>query len=711
MLGAMFPPRPHELTEGQKALRRLMALGVALVALLLVGVAGLLAGGSKALDDLQAREDRALVHSAVDRALRRIVSDTTTATVWDQAYSEFRPGGSLKWADEEVGSYFAYNRGHDITVAIDGRGVPFYAWVGPRRATPTGQGRFLADVAPLIQRARAIEAARKARAPMLPPTNPNLAETASGIVVSNGVAYLVAVSTVTPENAQAPRRPGPAMLVVTAQRMDGHLLRSLSELQIRHARIEAEPRWPAGAIPLHDVHGRFAGWLSWEPERPGLRVLAEAAPAVALGLLAVGAVLAALGWQILRVARRLGGHERALTTAMRDLADARDRAEEANVAKSQFLTNMSHEIRTPLNGVLGMAQLMARSDLAPADHEKVQVIRTSGEALLALLNDILDLSKVEAGHMELDVRPFDLEQAVETATRGFAVIAAQKGVGFLVEVEPAVRGVWLGDGGRVRQVLANLASNAVKFTAAGEVRVRVRRTDEGFACTVSDSGVGIAPDRLPRLFQRFSQVDPSATRKYGGTGLGLAISKEFVELMGGRVSVTSVEGRGSAFSFDLPLEWLHAPVSVVASPSGGGDRPMPRLRVLAAEDNVTNQRLLAAMLEPLGVALTMVVDGAEAVDAFTAERFDLVLMDVQMPTMNGVDATRAIRALEAARGEAATPIIAVSANVMSHQIEEYLAAGMNGFVAKPVEIAALVDAIERALAAAPESDIAREAAA
>ena len=691
----MQGPTKYGLTEGQTALRRLTALSTALVALVVVGLGILLVAGSQALDDLQAREDHMMVASVLDRRMHRLVTDLTTATVWDQAYRELRPGGRSKWMDEEIGSYFAHNRGHDLTIALDGQGRPFYAWAGKSRTDPNGHPRFLAAAAPVIRRARALEAQRGAHPPAAEPTDPSLAETASGVVMVDGAPYIVAASTVTPERAAATRSGKPAALVVSAQHLERELPHLLASSGIRNARFDRAATISPSSMIVRDVDGTAIGEIRWTERHPGVQALKAAAPVLALGFLAVLAVMSALGWQIWRVARRLVIHERAHADALHELQAARDRAESANVAKSQFLANMSHEIRTPLNGVLGMAQVLANSRLSAADREKVGVIRASGEALLGLLNGLLDLSKIEAGRMEIEPHDFDLAGEVETATRSFGVLAAQKDVRFLVDVQPEARGVWRGDAGRIRQVLSNLVSNAVKFTDAGEVRVAVRRTAEGIACTVSDSGVGIARDALKRLFERFSQVDPSATRRFGGTGLGLAISRELVELMGGRITVTSVEGRGSAFSFELPLVRVaDAPTAPVASEAAP---ELPAIRVLAAEDNRTNQLLLTAMLEPLGLDVRITADGRETVEAFRAQDFDLVLMDIQMPVMNGVDATRAIRVIEAERGQAPTPILALSANVMRHQVEEYLAAGMNGFVAKPIEMVQLIGEMERVL--------------
>ncbi|MBW8815753.1 MAG: response regulator [Caulobacterales bacterium] len=689
----------RELSEGRAGVRRLIALGGALLALLVVGAIALLMVGSRALDDLQMRADRALIQSELDRRLGRMVADLTSATIWDQTALTLRPGGDLKWADAEIGTYFAYNRGADWTVVLDAQDRPFFAWAGEARTGAEGQSRLARAAGPLVRKARVLESSG---APRVQAGSPFVirSATAAGIVVIDGVPYLAAASTVSPESGSPLPVQQPAVMVISAQRVDHDMLDSVNRLGIHQAHLEAHGPPRAASLVLHDIAGRPAGQVAWIPGRPGVEVLKAAAPALALGALVAAALASLLGWQIVRVARGIDAHEAAHDQALAELKDARDRAESANIAKSQFLANMSHEIRTPLNGVLGMAQVLAKSELAPGDRDKLHVIRASGETLLGLLNDLLDLSKIEAGRMELDDHDFDLLDVVEAACRPFATLAAQKDVRFLIELDADLVGVWRGDGGKLRQVLANLASNAVKFTSAGEIRVAVRRSAQGVACTVADSGAGIARDRLQQLFLRFSQVDPTTTRRFGGTGLGLAISRELVELMGGTIAVTSVEGRGSAFTFDLPLAWVGACAIRDAAPEA--EPELPPVRVLAAEDNKTNQLLLTAMLEPMGVKVRLTADGSEALAAFQAEAFDLVLMDVQMPTMNGIDATRAIRAFEAQSGRAPTPILALSANVMRHQIEEYLAAGMNGFVAKPIEMAALVAAIEQALAP-PES--------
>ena len=403
---------------------------------------------------------------------------------------------------------------------------------------------------------------------------------------------------------------------------------------------------------------------------------------------------------------QLQANDSALHAAMSDLVEARDAAQAANVLKSQFLANMSHEIRTPLNGVLAMAEIMALGELAPNQRERVAVIRRSGEDLLAILNDILDLSKIEAGRMEIEDGEVSAEALEAKVIQGFAGTAAsKKNLKFSVQVGRAARGARRGDPARVQQILACLVSNAIKFTGEGEVKVLIEGYGldggEGLRITVTDTGIGIAPDQLPLLFQKFSQADSSNTRRFGGTGLGLAISRELARLMRGKIEVESVRGQGSTFTVILPLARLAQATPVDAHASLDGARA---LRVLAAEDIPTNQLVLRTILQAFGVELEMVENGQMALEAWRQRAFDLILMDIQMPVMDGIAATRAIRAEEEASGRARTPIIAVSANALPHHAKTYLENGMDAHVGKPIELARLHEAIEKA---APNSPLRR----
>ena len=386
--------------------------------------------------------------------------------------------------------------------------------------------------------------------------------------------------------------------------------------------------------------------------------------------------------------------------AERAMAEARDQAEAASRAKSEFLANMSHEIRTPLNGVTGVAQVLARTPLSPQQDEMVRMIESSAVTLERLLSDILDLARVESGRIEIHQEPFDLLEAVRATAALSELRAREKGVEFELVIDPAAHGTVLGDAGRIKQILFNLLSNAVKFTPAGRVSLTVTGEEAGtaaprFTFTVQDTGVGFGPECKDRLFSRFEQEDGSITRQFGGSGLGLAISRDLATLMGGSLVAESARGEGATFTLTLDLpraepvgdtEWEAAPAFISAQ------EPRP-LRVLLAEDHPINQKVVQLMLAPMGADLTCVADGAQAVEALAAGRFDVVLMDMQMPVMDGLTAIRLIREGERRAGGAHTPIFTLSANAMGEHVEASLAAGADRHLTKPIAAPVLFGAL------------------
>lgn len=392
---------------------------------------------------------------------------------------------------------------------------------------------------------------------------------------------------------------------------------------------------------------------------------------------------------------------------------AEEEARTANETKSSFLANMSHEIRTPLNAILGMADVLRRDETSPKKRERLELIRSAGDTLLRIVDDVLDLSKVEKGKVEFETVSFDCDDLVHSVASIFALKADEKGLLFDVQTNLKGESCFNGDPTRIRQILTNLISNAVKFTDDGKVSVAVHSEplpDQvqgsetagkvGLVFTVSDTGSGIRSEAIERLFEPFTQTDETVTRRHGGTGLGLAIAQQLAIRMGGHIDVETEPGKGSTFTFTLALEPAE---SHQATPSVGDTNDSARqshesaetpLSILVAEDNAQNRIVLEAILEVFGVEMSFAENGREAVHAWDRGNFDVILMDIQMPIMNGIDATREIRSREAKRGLSPIPIIAVSANVMHHQVDQYYAAGMNGVVGKPIKVPKLISALE-----------------
>ncbi|MCP5157643.1 MAG: CHASE domain-containing protein [Ectothiorhodospiraceae bacterium] len=487
-----------------------------------------------------------------------------------------------------------------------------------------------------------------------------------------------------------------------------------------HTDIDVGGRtWRLSLVATQAFVAQRIGWGPWVALATAVTVIGLVLTLVLVLAARTGAVTRLVTQRTRALARakaRLEVEVAQRREAEASMTRAKEAAEAANQTKSRFLASMSHEIRTPLNGIIGMTEITLDSELTDAQRDNLSVVRTAAHGLLDIINEILDFSRVESGAIELESIEFAPAAVIEEVRRVVSPLASASDLDLLTEIDPEVPRLLRGDPARLRQVLLNLAGNAVKFTESGSVRLRCglgSRSDglpPEVCFSVEDTGIGIEPAKLAQIFEPFSQADASTTRRFGGTGLGLTICARLVEMMGGRIRVESTPGVGSAFHVELPgrVDTDREPARPrrAAPPSTPPvDRdpppPGPRLSVLLAEDNPVNQRVAAAMLRKRGHRVTVAVDGVEAVQAAHDQEFDLVLMDVQMPRLSGLDATRRIRAHERDTGRH-LPIVALTAHAMPEDRQRCLDAGMDDYLDKPIDRARLDAALAR-VTAAPQS--------
>jgi len=637
--------------------------------------------------DVTARmREEALLRDGVIARMAEIEAVTFPETNWDDAVENLDNRFDPEWARTNLTEYLQLSAPFEELFVLNAEDRPIYASRG-EAAAPTADFARFRGVQGLVADVREAESRRGPLSAPPPGARPHMLTRpiqASGFLVKGSSVSLVTVSLVQPDfGASLPKGPR-APVVVTVLPVQGRFLTLLRERFQLSALVTTltpgDPPRGQAQVAMETLQGGPTLRLVWTPRKPGTDLLQAAISPVLLVIFAFGAV----GVVTIGRARRAAA---ALVASHR--------------AQSEFLANMSHEIRTPLNGVVAIADVLARTPLSDRQGELVRIIRSSGETLERLLSDVLDLSKIETGAVDIERAPFHLGEALRAVAALSAPRGEEKGVTLRLEITPEAEAWVMGDVVRVKQVATNLISNALKFTDAGGVVVRlIAREDAAtWRLEVQDTGIGFDPADKAKIFTRFQQADGSVTRRYGGTGLGLSISRQLVELMGGTLDCDSTPGQGSIFITELKLPPAPAAPAVASAPTviecpGEGRR----LRILLADDHPTNRTVVQILLDQLDVELTLTENGLEACEAFEADSFDVVLMDMQMPVMDGLSATRRIRAHERRSRAAPAFVVMLTANAMRDHQEASRDAGADLHLAKPLQAEKLYAALAAAAA-------------
>ena len=650
--------------------------------------------GVAGVDQIARRTEENLVRNGWFARQEELGASIGAETDWDDAIVRLDNHFDPVWAQANVGAFLSQTDGFERVGILDHSDAPIFAMNDGAVVSPEAVRPLAAAAAPLVAKVRAKEAARgpfAAHGRQSRMISSPIQATSVSLI--GGQPFLLYATLVQPDFGSARLSHARAPIVLAGTAIDAAYLAPISRRYLLSAAHLAPATLPVSdheaAVAIPDTQGRPLISIRWRPQAPGT--------AFFLRTRGVGGVVLAIFLAILVIlfvaARRAYAD---LVKKKVQLNRALAASQDSSIAKTQFLASMSHEIRTPLNGVMGALHLLRREPVSAEAAVLLETALASGEMVGALINDVLDFSRIEAGQMTLAPTPTDLAATVHAVADPFIGQCRAKGVALSVEVAPDTGWAIL-DCLRLRQCLFNLVGNAVKFTSEGSVRVQVRIDHrlEGrvLSVSVADTGIGISEAAKDVLFERFRQADGSTTRRYGGSGLGLAITRQLAELMGGTVRFSSQVGVGSTFVLALPAP-LDAPVAD-AEAAEAGEAPLAGVAILVVDDNATNRLIASKMLEQLGAQVAVAEGGAEAIELARTTAFDMVLMDIQMPGMDGIEATRRLRR-ETALGDA-VPIIALTANVFDEQRQLYLASGMDGVVGKPINPADLLGEIHAAI--------------